>query len=1160
MLGAAVLLGLGLAVAATRLPAGGRRSGRGALARSGGDVLLVGLAAAAVLGLGAATAGTDPVLVAAPALVLLAGAALLLRVPPLLAGLADRRAARSRSLMPVLVAGDLARRSLAAGAAGLLVLTTAATVAALGVDATWRVSQADQAALQVGTDLAVPAVAGVDGAAVRAATGGTVSPVSTSPVSLGTLLRAGGDGAATQLVAVDTAHAGAVLRGRLPAGSDWATVTADLVPAAAPGVSGPGAVTVAGTVRGFGAVAVPTVVLADPTGARTTVPGPAVPLDGVPHDAGIGVPADRTVVAVLLDVSLVDGDPDDDVTVPMSLEVTLPGAAVGWSASAPDDRGGVTEPELAEDGLRFTGRAFPLGLSLAPSRVVLAAAPTPARMPVLLSGALADALGATTGDRLTMTVGETAVDVAVAGVVPAVPSVPGGPAVLADGETLARALLAAGDADVAGAAWWVGGPRAGAPAALAASGLDGARTRSGVTDELRSGPLQVGLPVALGVLAVGALVLLAAASALQVAAVRSGRRTEVARLMGTGVPRRVVRQVLVLQHGVSTVLAVLLGAVVGVAGTVLVGPALTGSPVPAATVQLPWGRGPWRWSARRWSGPRWCCPSSGRWCGSTSRSCCARARHDPLARAAGRHPGPGRRRPGRLGAVPGGGRAGHGAGGGGAQRGRRHGRRHGAGRRRRRRPRCRHRGLGAVRARPRHPERPAGRRGGRDPRDGRHPDRRPAPGAVRGAGGTGGHGQHPGGAARAARRPRGRAGPDDAAAGLGGPARRRRGDLVDRDGPGGVPGGAGAGRAVRPGRRRARGVRRRRGRGPGSERCAGAGGRQRAVRGRRPGRPRLGDGAGAAGAQHPGCRRGPADRRGRAALRRLAARRPAGRRRREHHPDLHPGRAARAAVRRHGRRGHPGGDRTARVADHPAHRAAAAGGQPAGRSAAARRGPADRRPDAGGRAGHRGRRGHRAGAAARRHRAGRPPGCAVGRGAGARGSLPGVGADLLVESAVLTALGVAVGLVVGVALAPGPVPVGAAVAGVLPVAAAGLLALPVLGVRAADRATGDGGCRWTSGRAPGPAARSCCGAGRWTARCCCWPWARCSRCGPGDCPATRWGWPPRRWRSWPVRCWSPGSSRRCRPRCCARPPASAGRCRCWPRPVPGPPRCSGRWR
>ncbi|QNG35226.1 FtsX-like permease family protein [Geodermatophilaceae bacterium NBWT11] len=70
------------------------------------------------------------------------------------------------------------------------------------------------------------------------------------------------------------------------------------------------------------------------------------------------------------------------------------------------------------------------------------------------------------------------------------------------------------------------------------------------------------------------------------------------------------------------------------------------------------------------------------------------------------------------------------------------------------------------------------------------------------------------------------------------------------------------------------------------------------------------------------------------------------------------------------------------------------------------------------------------------------------------GSLPGPGVALLAESAVLTALGLGLGLLVGTLLAPGPVPVGAALAGVVPVALAGLLALPVLGVRAADLATG----------------------------------------------------------------------------------------------------------
>ncbi|SDP31473.1 putative ABC transport system permease protein [Klenkia soli] len=74
------------------------------------------------------------------------------------------------------------------------------------------------------------------------------------------------------------------------------------------------------------------------------------------------------------------------------------------------------------------------------------------------------------------------------------------------------------------------------------------------------------------------------------------------------------------------------------------------------------------------------------------------------------------------------------------------------------------------------------------------------------------------------------------------------------------------------------------------------------------------------------------------------------------------------------------------------------------------------------------------------------------------GSLPGLGVSLLAESAVLTAVGVGVGLGVGLLLAPGYVsgslPGDAVVAGVVPTALAGLLALPVLGVRAADRATG----------------------------------------------------------------------------------------------------------
>ncbi|KQS56671.1 hypothetical protein ASG36_16535 [Geodermatophilus sp. Leaf369] len=575
----AVLLAVGLAVAATRVPAGGRSAGRGPVARSGTDLLLVGLAVVAVLGLGGAT-GADPLLVVAPALVLLAGAALLLRVPPLLAGAADRRAVRGRSLVPVLVAGDLARRPLASGAAALLVLATAAAVAATGVDATWRVSQADQADLRVGSDLAVPAVPGVDGDAVLAATGGTVSPVTEQPVSLGSVLGTGDDGAVPRLVAVDTAHAGEVLRGRLPDGDDWSSVTAGLVPSPARGIPGPGAVSVAGTVRGASVTATPTLVLADPTGARSTIEGAEVPLDGAPHEAGVSVPAGRSVVGVVLDLSLDGPVADEESTAPLTLDVTLPGAAPDWTATAPGEDGTITDPQLADDGLQLTGRVFPQGLTSGDARVVLAADPAPALLPVVLSAGLAADLGAAAGDRVGLTVGDAPVQAQVAGVVPDVPSVPGGPAVLTDVEALARAVLATGDLAPLTQAWWVGHPTT--------TDVPGAQSRAALTDQLRTGPLQVGLPTALGLLAAGAVALGVTGTVLQAAAVRSGRRAEVARLLGTGVPRRTVRAVLLLQHAVGTVLAVLLGAVVGVAGTVLVGPALTGAAVPEPTVALPW--------------------------------------------------------------------------------------------------------------------------------------------------------------------------------------------------------------------------------------------------------------------------------------------------------------------------------------------------------------------------------------------------------------------------------------------------------------------------------------------------------------------------------------------------------------------------------------------
>ncbi|MFJ7157217.1 FtsX-like permease family protein [Streptomyces sp. NPDC101118] len=100
--------------------------------------------------------GVDPLLVAAPALALLAGTVLTLRLLPPLARLAERRAARSRGLGPALAGWHLARRPLrGAGPVLLLVLATAMGTLAVGQGASWDRSQRDQADYATGASVRV---------------------------------------------------------------------------------------------------------------------------------------------------------------------------------------------------------------------------------------------------------------------------------------------------------------------------------------------------------------------------------------------------------------------------------------------------------------------------------------------------------------------------------------------------------------------------------------------------------------------------------------------------------------------------------------------------------------------------------------------------------------------------------------------------------------------------------------------------------------------------------------------------------------------------------------------------------------------------------------------------------------------------------------------
>ncbi|MBV6699777.1 FtsX-like permease family protein [Kitasatospora aureofaciens] len=143
--------------AALRARTGRRQALVAGVARNGGDLAILALAALAYQqltqygsGLSADSSGqlgVDLLLVAAPTLALCAGTLVVLRLLPLVARLGARIAARGRGLGPALVGWQLARRpARATGPVLLLVMAVATGVLALGQHATWTASQRDQAA------------------------------------------------------------------------------------------------------------------------------------------------------------------------------------------------------------------------------------------------------------------------------------------------------------------------------------------------------------------------------------------------------------------------------------------------------------------------------------------------------------------------------------------------------------------------------------------------------------------------------------------------------------------------------------------------------------------------------------------------------------------------------------------------------------------------------------------------------------------------------------------------------------------------------------------------------------------------------------------------------------------------------------------------------
>ncbi|BAU83297.1 membrane protein [Streptomyces laurentii] len=115
-----------------------------------------GSGAGALAGDRSGALGVDPLLVAAPALALLAGTVLTLRLLPPAAKLAERRAAAGRGLPAALAGWQFSRRPLrGAGPVLLLVLAVAMGMLAIGQSDSWDRSQRDQADFKAGTPVRV---------------------------------------------------------------------------------------------------------------------------------------------------------------------------------------------------------------------------------------------------------------------------------------------------------------------------------------------------------------------------------------------------------------------------------------------------------------------------------------------------------------------------------------------------------------------------------------------------------------------------------------------------------------------------------------------------------------------------------------------------------------------------------------------------------------------------------------------------------------------------------------------------------------------------------------------------------------------------------------------------------------------------------------------
>ncbi|GAA2748585.1 FtsX-like permease family protein [Amnibacterium kyonggiense] len=597
----------------------GRQARTTGLMRAGGDLVLVALAA--VLGWQLVvrrvdpTAGIDPVLVAAPAALVLAGALVAVRLVPVVGRVGEVAAARSRGAVGGLVGWEVSRRSSRAVAAVLLVVLAVATGAfgAIG-EATWLQSQRDQAALAVGAPVRVPASGASAAQAALLARGaaGTPQPSLRRPADVGQRGAGTQDStaalsSATVLGLTPTARA--MLERGPRAGEGGAAVErlrADRSPAVGVALSGAG-LTLRAVVRVgdastpiAGAEVAVRAVLEGGGDLLTTIALGSAPVDGAPHGVGARLPASGLrLVGFQLDVLVADPTRyrgNEAGLLPLRvLRVESGDAAValpaGWTTSgATGDLRRRLQIPIEEDL-----RENPV------SATVLGWAPVTGVRSVWTRG-LVDEVQAEQGGLYAIVVGGTTVPCELTAVTTRVPGSGAGPAsapaadvVVVDQLALTRFLVQSGDAQPLADQWWVDVAPDRADAYLAAHRSSGGRGADGavaLAERLSTGPLRLATTQTLHLLLVAAAALGLLGFGVDVAATLGARRREAAQLRAIGLRRGVLERLLAVEATARAALGALVGVVLGIGLGALAAPRLVvgqdgGRPVPSPVVVLP---------------------------------------------------------------------------------------------------------------------------------------------------------------------------------------------------------------------------------------------------------------------------------------------------------------------------------------------------------------------------------------------------------------------------------------------------------------------------------------------------------------------------------------------------------------------------------------------